>query len=101
MSSWLTAYVLSNPDIKSQVQKEFEALLESSSASPSEPLATRIAGVPIEAWEMQLPVLDKCIRETIRLSITGVLLRKNVGVEDIVFGTGENGERGCIDVVFI
>ena len=96
MSCWLTVYVLSNPEIRAQVQKEVVGIIESSTASAEDPLSTRIAQVPLEAWDSELPFLDKCIRETLRLNIAGSALRKNVGKEDIVLETGKSGKRKLI-----
>ena len=92
MSCWLTAYVLSNQQVRAQVQEELQAAVKTSSASSDEPLSSRIAQIPLETWENSLPVLDNCIRETLRINITQVANRKNVGDKDIVIETGDHGE---------
>ena len=96
MSCWLTVYVLSNPEIRAQVQKEVVGIIESSTASAEDSLSTRIAQVPLEAWDSELPFLEKCIRETLRLNLVGSAPRKNVGKEDIVMGTDQNGKSKLI-----
>lgn len=49
--------------------------------------------VPATAWEEELPIIDLVIRETIRLIVTGVAMRRNVQ-EDIVL-EGKKIERGA------
>jgi sterol 14-demethylase len=47
-------------------------------------MAQYLAQAPLEAWETELPVLDAIFDETIRLTLTGALIRRNTG-EDFVF----------------
>lgn len=39
--------------------------------------------VPPEAWENDFPVIDMCLRETIRLHMVGAAFRKNTSGQDI------------------
>ena len=72
-------YILSNPEIKAQVQEELEAALKCSSAPTTETLSARLAQVPLEVFENQLPLVDRCIRETLRFTVVGAAIRRNVG----------------------
>ena len=48
-------------------------------ALSKEPLHTRLAAIPLSAWEEELPALDLVIRETIRITKSGTALRRNLG----------------------
>ena len=45
----------------------------------SDPLHTRLSTIPLNAWEDELPSLDLIIRETLRISGSGTVFRRNVG----------------------
>ena len=62
----------------------------SSESEDSDP-ATRLARVKSQALEAEMPVLDACIRETVRMYATGALLRMNVGKRDVVLQTRDDG----------
>jgi cytochrome P450 len=63
---------------------EIDALISTYTDSTScEPLHKRLATVPISALEDELPSLDLVIREVLRLTLNGTMLRRNV-LEDLV-----------------
>lgn len=48
------------------------------------PLAKQLLSVPLKAWETELPVMDLCVKETIRLHFQiPTLVRKNISGEGI------------------
>ena len=51
----------------------------------SDPLHTRLSTIPLNAWEEELPSLEAIIRETVRISISATLFRRNIG-KDIRIG---------------
>ena len=51
----------------------------------SDPLHTRLSTIPLNAWEEELPSLEAIIRETVRISISATLFRRNIG-KDIQIG---------------
>lgn len=61
--------------------------------SSGEPFHKLLSAVPLEAWEDEMPTLDLIIRETIRLSLTGTALRRNLGkdivIQDILVKKGD------------
>jgi sterol 14-demethylase len=68
-----------NPEWKERVIKEYKALVANHTNTLStEPLHRRLASVPLNAWENEIPSVDLVIRETIRFTISGVILRRNV-----------------------
>lgn len=52
---------------------------------PSATLSEKLGGVPVSAWEDELPIVEACFRETQRIFFTNVALRRNVR-EDINIG---------------
>jgi sterol 14-demethylase len=46
-------------------------------------IAERLASIPISAWEDEMPLLDACIRETVRMNVTGAALRRNLQDDDL------------------
>jgi cytochrome P450 len=49
-------------------------------------LVDQLSSLPLEAWENEFPFLDMCLKETIRLHLHGVLLRRNISETDIKIG---------------
>ena len=71
-----------NPKWKRKAVDEYKALVDNyTNSTSSEPLHKRLSTIPLEAWENELPSLDAIIRETLRISVSGTLLRRNVGKE--------------------
>jgi cytochrome P450 len=68
------------------VRSEIADFLTKHASSPtgSESWADQLGEIPITAWESELPSLEKCILETVRLTgVDGALARRNMG-EDLV-----------------
>ena len=64
--------------------EELKALVANHTNTPSkEPLHKRLAAIPLNAWEEELPAVDLVIRETLRITTCGATLRRNLG-KDIV-----------------
>ena len=55
--------------------------------SSNEPLHQRLASIKVSAWEEEMPVLELIIRETLRISISGLSLRRNL-LEDMTLSGG-------------
>ncbi|KAJ7739145.1 cytochrome P450 [Mycena metata] len=75
---WSLIYLGMNPTWKEKSTAEVRALLEKYSSSNSDPLHKRLASIPVTAWEEEMPVAEAVIRETLRLVMGGVALRRNL-----------------------
>jgi sterol 14-demethylase len=86
---WALVYLCFNPEWKAKARAEVEALVNKHTTNSSdEPaLHKRLAAIHISAWEDEMPVLDVVIRETLRISISGLTIRRNL-VEDLTFSGG-------------
>jgi len=84
---WVLLKLGSNPKWKDRVMKEYTTLVANHSNTLStEPLYKRLASIPLNAWEDELPSVDLVIRETLRFTVSGALLRRNVQKDIVVDG---------------
>jgi cytochrome P450 len=49
-------------------------------------LYEKLKSIPISAWEDEFPILDACIRETQRISLSVIALRRNMGQDVNIHG---------------
>lgn len=70
---------------RERCKKEVQDLL-ARHLDPSATLYERLVAVPLSAWEDELPILDACIRESHRTSISSLAVRRNVREEIRVCG---------------
>lgn len=85
-SGWLLCYLATNPHWMAEVRKEVENAASKYSTEKSSSLSDRLATLPVEAWENEFPMLDLCLKETIRVQGQGVFQRRNVSGSDITIG---------------
>jgi len=77
-AAWALLYVNMDPEWKGKATAEIRGLLDKHCANRTDALHTRLAAIPFAAWEDELPVFDVVIRETLRLVMGGVVLRRNL-----------------------
>ncbi|KAJ7848485.1 cytochrome P450 [Mycena olivaceomarginata] len=84
--AWVMIYLSTSPEWKRRAQEEVDAFLAQHCPvrRGTSSLSQYLAQAPLEAWETELPVLDAILDETIRLTLTGALIRRNTG-NDFVF----------------
>ncbi|KAJ7141246.1 cytochrome P450 [Mycena epipterygia] len=82
--TWNLLYVGMHPEWKDKLYAEFQTLLSNhTDAASTEPIHERLASIPVNAWETELPVADVVMRETLRMTMELLALRRNLG-EDMV-----------------
>lgn len=81
----MTLFLHTNPTWKAKATAEVQAFVAKYATGGGLRLAEQLAQVPPEVWDEEMPVLDVCLRETIRIVQTGAFLRRNVGA-DMRFG---------------
>ena len=83
-----------HPEWRDECKKEIQSLLSKYQGEYLSPatLYERLSVIPLSAWEDELPILDACIRESQRICLTMVPLRRNIR-EDIKIG-GKVVKRG-------
>ncbi len=77
-----------HPEWQSKAKAEIQALLSEYSAETSagSSLKEQLASIPLEAWENQMPVFEKIIRETLRMAQPHTAMRRNMGPETYING---------------
>ncbi|KAF8802731.1 cytochrome P450 [Phlegmacium glaucopus] len=93
-SSWALLQLGTNPKWKGKAIDEYKALVQKyTNTTSSDPLHTRLATIPLDAWEDELPSLDIIIRETLRITGSFTAFRRNLG-KDIQMAGKEIIKRG-------
>ena len=88
IACWALVYLSFYDEWKAKAKAEVYALVNKHTTnSLNEPLHQRLASIHVSAWEDEMPVLDLIIRETLRISLTPTLHRRNVS-EDITLSGG-------------
>lgn len=88
IACWALVHLSFHDEWKAKAKAEVDALVNKHTTNSSnEPLHQRLASIHISAWEEEMPVLDLIIRETLRITISGVALRRNL-LEDLTFSGG-------------
>jgi sterol 14-demethylase len=95
MTCWLPFFLYVNPEWKAKVMLEIQLILDRHAPSPEgdELLTARLARIPPQVLETEMPIFDACLRETIRLCMSGTFLRRalvdgiEVGGHGIEMGT--------------
>jgi cytochrome P450 len=88
IACWALVYLSFHDEWKAKAKAEVDALLNKHTTNSSnEPLHQRLASIHISAWEDEMPVLDLIIRETLRMSLSGLALRRNL-LEDLTISGG-------------
>lgn len=88
--AWLLCYLARDKHWYSKVQSEIDKVLESHRHRTDETAVDILPRVTLGEWETALPTLDLCLKETIRLTVNGTCVRKNLGSRDVFIpGTDE------------
>lgn len=89
-AAFILCYLASNDYWMKRVREEVNSVADRHCPDTDLPLKDRLMRVPIEAWESEFPNIDLCLKDTIRLQMSGTAFRKNTSNQDIPLGkTGE------------
>ena len=85
---WMLIDLAIHPEWREKCKKEIQDLLSRhlGDSLSSATLSEKLGSVPVSAWEDELPILEACIRESHRIAITGVVLRRNIRKEVVKIG---------------
>ncbi|KAJ7359489.1 cytochrome P450 [Mycena albidolilacea] len=90
---WTAIFTGMHPEWKDKLAAEFQALLANHTENSSLPIHERLASIPLNVWEAELPVMDVVMRETLRMTMGILSLRRNLGADvsvgDKTIQTGE------------
>ncbi len=82
--TYLLLLLASHPVWLARCRAELAALLETHRASPAQSARDILDTLPLAAWETGFPVLDACLRETLRVAMPGAVFRRNLNGRDVV-----------------
>ncbi|KUJ10352.1 cytochrome P450 [Mollisia scopiformis] len=88
-TAWVLTYLANDAHWRSEVRKEVESVAAKYSTNRDAPLIDQLAEVPFPAWESEFPLIDFCLKDSIRIQALGTAFRKNVTNKSIPIGTGD------------
>ncbi|KAL9112667.1 MAG: hypothetical protein Q9187_007731 [Circinaria calcarea] len=86
-AAYVIAYLGMDPYWMSQARQEIETVLSKYSTDMDAPVAKRLLSIPSEVWETEFPVMDLCLRDSIRINLLGSAFRRNMSAKDIQVGS--------------
>ena len=95
MSSWMLLYLHMSPIWKVKAIAEVQSFIAqyASNASSASDLVSQLSQIPPQIWDDSMPILDLCLRETIRMVFSGTMLRRAMNDEGVVVD-GVKVEKG-------
>lgn len=82
-AAWVLVYLANKPFWLDRVRDEIKAVADRYAPDRSQPLKERLMHVPEEAWENEFTIINMCLKDSIRLQLSGTAFRKNVSGRDI------------------
>lgn len=73
----------------SKVHEEVRNVAAKYAKDPNAPLYHQLDDLPLEAFESEFPIIDLCLRDSIRINTLGTAFRKNISGKDVPIGNGE------------
>jgi sterol 14-demethylase len=78
-ASWALFHLGTNPEWKLKAINECKGLVDRyTNTTSSDPLYARLSTIPMSAWEEEAPSMETIVRETLRISGSGTLFRRNI-----------------------
>ncbi|KAG7286276.1 hypothetical protein NEMBOFW57_008584 [Staphylotrichum longicolle] len=85
--TWLLVLLASNPTWQARCRTELNHALSKHRTRPAQSATDVLDSLTLEDWESSFPVLDACLRETMRVAMPGAVFRQNTSGGDIPLGT--------------
>lgn len=86
--AWVLLYLSKNSEWKQKVQAEVRAA-GAKYGDKDASLIDQLSAIPVAGWESEFPMLDLCLRDSIRLQLLGAAFRRNISGHDIPINDGE------------
>ncbi|KAH0343929.1 cytochrome P450, partial [Aureobasidium melanogenum] len=94
-AAWVIIYLANDPYWRGKVFEEVKAMAERYDSDTSKSLPERLASAPLEAWETELPSIDLCLRDSIRLNLVGSMFRQNLSKSPVKVSDSEEIPAGA------
>lgn len=89
-AAWCLIYLATTPEWYKRVREEVDAVVKKRRSNPGQSAMDVIASFTLDDWEQEFPMIDLCLRESIRILVSGTGFRKNISGKEIPIGkTGE------------
>ncbi|KAI4694749.1 hypothetical protein J4E81_006348 [Alternaria sp. BMP 2799] len=87
--AWVMSYLATSPEWLAKANDEVRSNAARYAKNPNAPLLQQLDDVPVEAWEGEFPVIDMCLRDSLRLNLLGTAFRRNISGKNIPTGNGD------------
>ncbi|KAL6710615.1 hypothetical protein ACN47E_008663 [Coniothyrium glycines] len=87
-AAWVMCYLATSPEWLAKAQDEVRTTAAKYARDPNASLRHQLDDVPLEAWEGEFPIVDMCLRDSIRLNLLGTAMRRNISGKAIPTGHG-------------
>jgi len=87
-TAYILCYLATSDEWMTRIREEVDTIADKYHSDKSVPLKDRLMSVPLEAWDFEFPLIDLCLREVIRLQLSGTAFRKNNGPEIPINASG-------------
>jgi cytochrome P450 len=88
-AAWHVCYLATSPEWLAKTLEEVRNVAAKYARDSKAPLRYQLDDVPLEAWESEFPVVDLCLRDSIRLSLLGTAMRRNISGRALPTGNGD------------
>ncbi|ETS80478.1 hypothetical protein PFICI_08007 [Pestalotiopsis fici W106-1] len=85
-TTWNLCCLAKSPAWLAKVKKEVNDTIDRHRLSDSEPLLDVFQRFSLKEWETQFPILQLTIKESIRFTMAGAVVRKNISGKDMSIG---------------
>ncbi|RYO88763.1 hypothetical protein DL766_005187 [Monosporascus sp. MC13-8B] len=86
-AAWVHVHLARNPEWLARVREEVDAAVARHRREESQTPADVLSTLTVDDWESEFPLIDLCLRESIRMNLPGTAFRKNVSSRDIPVGS--------------
>lgn len=98
-AAWILCYLTKNQEWYRLARDEIDGLVASHRLHPGETPEDILPRITIDEWETKLPIVEICLRESLRLNVSGTAMRRNIGGKDIkIPGTNQIIPAGAFAV---
>jgi cytochrome P450 len=87
-AAWVMCYLATSPEWLAKTREEVRNTAAKYARDTTIPLRYQLDDVPLEAWEAEFPIVDMCLRDSIRLNLLGTAIRRNISGRPIPIGNG-------------
>jgi cytochrome P450 len=87
-AAWVMCYLATSPEWLAKTREEVRNTAAKYARDTTMPLRYQLDDVPLEAWEAEFPVVDMCLRDSIRLNLLGTALRRNTSGRPVPTANG-------------